>query len=231
VNLTTHLPPKPPTHYNPTETGAPIVGDTQVVRKVAVAMTGLFVAALLSASASAGPPVYRYIDARGVVHFSNVPNDSRYRVIEVRRKRADLTPKPRIKVPVNYGYDSLILRQARANRLDPALVKAVIAAESNFSPLAVSHAGAQGLMQLMPSTARGLGVANPLEARDNVEGGSRYLREMLDRYGDLSRALAAYNAGPTAVDRHRGIPPYPETKAYVKRVLAYYRGYRGDFHR
>lgn len=175
--------------------------------------------------------VYRYIDDRGVVHFSNAPADRRYRPIKIRKRINTPTRAPERTAPVNHGYDSLIIREAKANRLDPALVKAVIAAESNFSPRAVSRAGALGLMQLMPQTARGLGVEDPLEAPENVSGGSRYLREMLNRYGDLSRALAAYNAGPTAVDHYRGIPPYPETEAYVKRVLAYYRGYQGDFHR
>ncbi len=189
------------------------------------ALAGLVVAG----GAAANPAVYRFIDDRGVVHFSNAPNDSRYRVVKLRPRAYGR--RSRAEVPINYGYDSLIILEARAHRLDPALVKAVIAAESNFSPLAVSRAGAQGLMQLMPQTAEELGVENPLEAVENVSGGTRYLREMLDRFGDLSRALAAYNAGPKAVDRYRGIPPYPETEAYVKRVLAYYRGYRGDFHR
>ncbi len=183
---------------------------------------------LLAGGAAANPAVYRFIDDRGVIHFSNAPNDSRYRVIK--RRPGVLSRRPRARVPINYGYDSLILREARLSRLDPALVKAVIAAESNFSPLAISRAGALGLMQLMPQTAEELGVGNPLQVAENVSGGTRYLREMLDRFGDLSRALAAYNAGPTAVDRYRGIPPYPETEAYVKRVLSYYRGYRGDFH-
>jgi soluble lytic murein transglycosylase-like protein len=176
--------------------------------------------------------MYRFIDDRGVVHFSNAPSDRRYQAIKVPRKvNPPGKEAPKRRIPVNHGYDSLIVREAKANRLDPALVKAVIAAESNFSAKAVSHAGAQGLMQLMPKTAAGLGVQDPFEAPQNVSGGSRYLRAMLDRYGDLSRALAAYNAGTKAVDRYRGIPPYPETKAYVKRVLAYYRGYRGDFQR
>jgi soluble lytic murein transglycosylase-like protein len=132
---------------------------------------------------------------------------------------------------VNHGYDSLIVRTAQAHRMEPALVKAVIAAESNFSLRAVSRAGAQGLMQLMPQTAQDLGVADPFAAEENIDGGTRYLREMLDRYGDMQRALAAYNAGPTAVDHYRGIPPYPETEAYVKLVMDYYRGYHDEFHR
>lgn len=191
----------------------------------------LMLAQGLAQGALANSTVYRFTDDRGVVHFSNVPNDSRYRSVELRPRATAYSRRPRVQIPINHGYDWLILRQAQVHRLDPALVKAVIAAESNFSPLAISRAGAQGLMQLMPQTADGLGVENPLHAAENVSGGTRYLREMLDRYGDLSRALAAYNAGPKAVDRYRGIPPYPETKAYVRRVLAYYRGYRGDFHR
>lgn len=163
------------------------------------------------------------------MHFSNAPADSRYELVKPRPRFVAYSRRAPSNVPDNSGYDSLIVREARANHLDPALVKAVIAAESNFSPSAVSRAGAQGLMQLMPETAEGLGVEDPFHVSQNVSGGSRYLREMLDRYGDVSRALAAYNAGPTAVDRYRGIPPYPETEAYVKRVLAYYRGYRGEF--
>ena len=134
-------------------------------------------------------------------------------------------------VPQEEGYDGLIRLTAMEHDVSPALVKAVIAAESRFNSGAVSHKGAQGLMQLMPKTAAELGVADPFAAADNVRGGVRYLREMLDRYGDMGRALAAYNAGPTAVDHYRGIPPYPETRDYVQRVMTYYRHYHGDFGR
>ncbi len=197
---------------------------------VLVGAAGLF-CVVAPSQASANSAVYRFVDDRGVVHFSNAPADRRYELVHRRPRHSRSARRSRPNVPVHYGYDSLIMREATANNLEPALVKAVIAAESNFSPSAVSHAGAQGLMQLMPQTAAGLGVEDPFHARENVSGGSRYLREMLDRYGDLKRALAAYNAGPKAVDHYRGIPPYPETEAYVKRVLAYYRGYQGDFHR
>lgn len=168
--------------------------------------------------------VYTFIDSRGVTHFSNVPNDPRYVLIPKRAKARHTRPAPQ-----NWGYDGLIRLTAAEHRVSPALVKAVIAAESSFNQLAVSNKGAQGLMQLMPETAAELGVMDAFSADQNVDGGARYLREMLDRYGDLSRAVAAYNAGPTAVDHYRGIPPYPETRDYVKRVLTYYRHYHGDF--
>jgi soluble lytic murein transglycosylase len=177
---------------------------------------------LLAAEPADAGAVYQFVDENGTLHFSNVPVDRRF--VPLKKKNRRRTPRIQ-------SYDSLIFDTARAQRVPPALVKAVIAAESNFRPRAVSPKGAQGLMQLMPATARDLGVQDPLEARDNVRGGTRYLRRLMDRYGDLSRALAAYNAGPTAVDRYRGIPPYPETRQYVDRVLTYYRRYHGDFAR
>ncbi len=174
--------------------------------------------------------VYRFIDDRGVVHFTNVaPSDRRYHTVEISpqgfRPQSDLSARP----PIHYGYDRIIARAALVYQLQPALVKAVIAAESNFEPTAVSRKGALGLMQLMPETARSLGVEEPMRPEENVLGGTRYLSEMLERYGDVTRALAAYNAGPTAVDRYETVPPYAETRAYVARVLNYYRRYNGDF--
>ncbi|HPG28152.1 MAG: lytic transglycosylase domain-containing protein [Spirochaetaceae bacterium] len=186
----------------------------------------------LAFAAEAGAGIYRYIDADGVVHFSDAPVDPRYRRMETHIDEGlVITPRPRTRGPAQRGYDGLIARVARLHGVQPALVKAVIAAESNFQPDAVSRVGAQGMMQLMPATAEELGVERPFGVVENIDGGVRYLRAMLDRYGDVVRALAAYNAGPGAVDRHRGVPPYRETRAYVERVLQYYRGYREDFER
>jgi soluble lytic murein transglycosylase-like protein len=120
--------------------------------------------------------------------------------------------------------DRLVRTAAARHGLEPALVRAVIAVESAFEPRAVSPKGAQGLMQLMPATARSLGVGDALDPAENVEGGTRHLGQLVDRYeGDLVRALAAYNAGEGAVARYRGVPPYRETRDYVKKVLARYR--------
>jgi soluble lytic murein transglycosylase len=203
------------------------------VTRNTIAAPLIVLALVASASLQASAAVYRYVDDRGVVHFTDRPEDQRYVWVPTRRNDFALRQQDRrrMKLPPGDQYDKLILRSARNHRVEPALVKAVIAAESNFKPTAVSRVGAQGLMQLMPETARELGVENPFHPAQNVDGGTRYLRDMLDRFGDLKRAVAAYNAGPEAVDRYRGVPPYPETLDYVARVLNYYRGYHAEFRR
>jgi hypothetical protein len=139
-----------------------------------------------------------------------------------RRMSAKLVPVP------DTDLEPLITRHSDAQALDPKLVKAVIQAESGYNVRALSNKGAIGLMQLMPATASLLNVQNPYDPDDNIRGGTRYLRQMIDRFaGRLEFAIAAYNAGPGAVERHGGIPPYAETRAYVKRVLSLYNG--GDF--
>ncbi len=124
------------------------------------------------------------------------------------------------------SFRTIIEGAARRYGVDPALVHAVVQAESGYDPYATSPAGAQGLMQLMPATARALGVRDPYDPVQNVMGGVRYLRGLLDRFGDVQLALAAYNAGPQAVQRYGGVPPYAETRAYVDRVLATWRRLR-----
>jgi soluble lytic murein transglycosylase-like protein len=123
------------------------------------------------------------------------------------------------------ALEPLILRHSGARRLDPRLVKAVIQVESGYNRRARSNKGAMGLMQLMPATASELAVSDPYDPDQNLRGGTAYLRQMIDLFtGNLELAVAAYNAGPAAVGRHRGVPPYPDTLDYVRRVLGLYRG-------
>jgi soluble lytic murein transglycosylase-like protein len=125
--------------------------------------------------------------------------------------------------------EPLIAASASEQNLDPALLKAVIQAESGFNPFAVSRTGAQGLMQLMPGTAQALGVENAFDPIQNISGGSRYLRQLLDRFqGDETLALAAYNAGPGAVNKYGGVPPYSETQNYVQHVQQLRNRYAGN---
>lgn len=175
-------------------------------------------------SGAAGGVTYGVTDDRGVVHFSNAHTALRRHLIVYSLHR----PSPQVYVYTiaHRSYDPLIRRAAHAYGVEPALVKAIIAAESRFNPLAVSEKGAQGLMQLMPRTAHSLAVRNPFEPDESVFGGVQYLRRMLDRYGNVTEALAAYNAGPGTVDRYGGTPPYPETQAYIQRVLDYRHRYR-----
>ncbi len=161
--------------------------------------------------------IYRYVDENGRVYFTNVPLGPGWKIYLRTPKRKKLHRR---------GWDSLFEEVARAEGLDPALLKAVARVESGFNPRAVSPKGALGMMQLMPETARMVGVRDPFDPRENLYGAARFLKRLLMEFGDLSLALAAYHAGPEVVRRFRGLPPYPETRRYVKLVLRYYRLYR-----
>ncbi len=190
-------------------------------------LAALLAALLLGLAApAAAQGVYKFIDDRGVVHFTNMSPDARYTPLKVVQPPRSKSRKP--PGPVR-TYDDLIERVAYRHGIPPAMVKAVIHVESAFDPYAISHRGAMGLMQLMPRTAQSLGVGQPFRVTQNISGGARYLRMMYERFGNWPHALAAYNAGPSAVERYRGIPPYNETRQYVRRVLNHYRRYDAEF--
>ncbi len=131
------------------------------------------------------------------------------------------------KRPSENAYDKIILEAAKRHDVHPALIKAIIKAESSYNPRAVSKKGARGLMQLMPATARAMGVKNSFDPRHNIHGGTKYFKRMLDEFdGNIRLALAAYNAGIQKVRRYGSIPPYKATRAYIRKVISYYREYR-----
>jgi soluble lytic murein transglycosylase-like protein len=136
--------------------------------------------------------------------------------------------KPEIAAPISARFATMVEQSARTHAVDPLLVHAVIAVESNYNANAVSSKGAEGLMQLMPPTARMLGVANSFDPQQNIEAGVRYLKYLQDLYKDDTLALAAYNAGPKAVEKFKSVPPYPETQNYVDQVGRRYEAARGD---
>jgi soluble lytic murein transglycosylase len=173
---------------------------------------------------SALADIYMYKDKNGVITFTNVPNHTAYR----RVLRSASNPLPSVG-QFNASYDHLILTASGRHSVDADLIRAVIKTESDFNAAARSHKGAMGLMQLMPDTARLHNVVDAYDPVENVEGGVRHLRMLLDRYqGNLELSLAAYNAGSGAVEKYRGIPPFAETKEYVRRVLRFYDSYRGE---
>ncbi|MCK4690475.1 MAG: lytic transglycosylase domain-containing protein [Desulfuromonadales bacterium] len=173
----------------------------------------LFFSVFLQLTLCAHGAIYRHIDENGKLHFTNVPSRGQFRFY---RQEGE-----------TYRLETLISHFADKFQLDAALIKAVIKVESDFNPRVVSRKGAQGLMQLMPETAVEVGVSNPFDPSQSIQGGSFYLRKMLDSFDrNLDYALAAYNAGPNAVRKFGGIPPYEETRNYVKRVKHYYDYYR-----
>ena len=198
----------------------------------------LVLLALFAPAGSARADIFRYVDANGVEHYTNIQPNSRgwQRVLRTgapKRKAAGTAavlravgltaPDPERMA----RYDTYIREAAILYVLPEEFLRAVMRVESNFYREAVSHAGAMGLMQLMPATARAMGVLDPFDPRQNVLGGARFLRVLANNFGgDLVLTIAAYNAGEGAVRKYGGIPPYAETRRYVQRVLTHYYAYR-----
>ena len=184
------------------------------------------VAATLAGAAPAHADIYRYEDKDGVIHFSNVNKRGKLYARDKGGRKPAAAPNSDAGKPPS-DYDEFIREAASLYQIPEALVRAVIRVESNFDSRAISRANAQGLMQLIPATAERMLVSDPFDARQNVLGGTRYLRVLANLFnGNLQLTLAAYNAGENAVIRYRGIPPYEETQAYVARVLSFYNLYR-----
>jgi soluble lytic murein transglycosylase-like protein len=178
-------------------------------------LTALF---LLSLGPKAFSDIYRYKDESGVWHFTNVKNDTRYRLyIRTRREKASTFIKK---------YEGIIKQASSRFGVAASLIKAIIKTESDFDHRAVSHKGAKGLMQLMPETAGAMEVKDPYDPEENIFGGTRYLSRLLARFGGIKKALAAYNAGPDLVEKYHGVPPIRETQDFVKKVMNYYRQYK-----
>ena len=193
-------------------------GRLKVLLILSIFMAGLFVAEPTFAE------IYRYIDENGVVHFTNVPVDSRYKLFLRSSKPSKTSCNPS-------RYDPIIRQVSHQYDVDYCLVRAVIKAESDFNPSVVSKKGAQGLMQLMPETAQDMNVKNVFDPHDNIRGGVKYLRRLLDMFDEnLPLTLAAYNAGENVVKKYNlQIPPYKETQDYVNKVLRYFDEYKnGD---
>lgn len=193
----------------------------------------LTIAIASTASLCEASSLYGFTDERGVAHFSNQPIDKRYKRLSSHGTSEPHGPAKRV-APARQAQPSRalwdhVVRIADEYGVDPALGLAVIKVESSFNPSAISPKGAVGLMQLMPATATRYGVADPFDIESNLRGGLRYLRDLMDAFGDVELALAAYNAGEGAVIRHGyRIPPFAETRAYVPKVLAHYERLRAE---
>ena len=201
-----------------------------MIHKVVLSLICLVLVILGAASVCLGD-IYKYVDPEGVIHLTNVPTEHNVPyVLVMKEKRVllqvieDITSQMKGDVS---GYDDLIAKTSEKYRVDSALVKAIIKAESNFNHRAVSPVGARGLMQLMPATAATLQVQDSFHPENNIDGGVRYLRYLMNLFnGNLPLVLAAYNSGENTVLRYKNrIPPYQETQTYVRRVLDYFSRY------
>jgi len=202
------------------------------VWRTRILMTLAVAAECFGCAGFAHADVFQAVDAQGVVHLSNIPSEKHYHVLIQSPAHPDSSAKISVAKPVRQAsaksYDKVLKKVAQEQHLDQALLKAVMTVESNNNPQAVSDKGAVGLMQLMPDTAQRYGVTDRYDPEENILGGARYLRDLLERYNEnLPLVLAAYNAGEGAVDRYGArIPPYTETRHYVPKVMNLYRQYQ-----
>jgi soluble lytic murein transglycosylase-like protein len=178
---------------------------------------------LTAAVSSAHADIYMYIDENGVMHFTNTPTSNQHDYKVYLKEKTAVSGK----FYNTNKYDQFISDASREFGVDSRLLKAMIKAESDFDPRAISKKGAMGLMQIMPENFKMLDLKNPFDPWENIKAGARYFKRLHERFnGKLALSLAAYNAGPTAVDRYKNIPPYQETEEYVRRVLRYYRTFK-----
>ena len=187
------------------------------IGKVSMLIAALF---LFGTAPNAAADIYMFIDSQGVLHFTNAPTSSQYRLyIRERPKPAAATIK----------YDGIIQEASNTYDLSFYLLKAIIKVESDFDSRAVSKKGAIGLMQIMPQNLHAFNIREPYDPKQNIMAGARYFKSLIERFqGKLPLALAAYNAGPTIVDRYRSVPPIEETQTYVKRVMKYFYLYKNN---
>jgi len=190
-----------------------------------VRLSRIFILSFLLWPVVSGADIYRYVDGEGVIHFSNTQPDAKFSLY-LREGPKEAPRAPASALPGGGWMTGYVDRVSRANDLPPALVHAIIKAESNGQRKAVSPKGAKGVMQLMPFTSKRMRVVDPFDPIENIEGGIKYIKELLVAFeGDLTNTVAAYNAGPAAVRKYGGVPPYQETRLYVRRVMDLYRQY------
>ena len=192
---------------------------------IMVKLSRVFILSFLLWPVISGADIYRYVDGDGVVHYSNTQPDEKFTLYL--REGPKAPPRaPAFAILDASWMNGYVDRISRANDLPPALVHAIIKAESNGQRKAVSPKGAKGVMQLMPFTSKRMRVIDPFDPIENIEGGVKYIKELLVTFqGDLTNTVAAYNAGPAAVRKYGGVPPYQETRLYVRRVMDLYRQY------
>ncbi|MGD9237022.1 MAG: lytic transglycosylase domain-containing protein [Desulfobacterales bacterium] len=194
-------------------------------RRINLYLIGIWATLLLlnTPATSVHADIYRYIDENGVMHFTNTPTSNAHEYKLYLKEKTSLSRK----FYATDKYDRFISDASAQTGVDSRLLKAMIKAESDFNPRAVSKKGAMGLMQIMPENFKMLNLQNPFDPRQNIRAGARYFQQLYERFnGKLALSLAAYNAGPSAVDRYKRIPPYKETEEYVQRVLRYYRTFK-----